>query len=207
MDLKEFENKSINYKTAQNQTTDTVEPVIDSTKLKIKKPSEMRKLKKNFFIEDGHTIIGTLFSSVIIPGLKKLFLDGVTTAASTALYGTKGQKNNPNNLFRNSLGNIAYGSMSAINNKQLLQPVPTTVYMVEEFIFPDITTAQVVLDSMNDILTNDGKISVNRFYDLVGYRGNNPTDTKYGWTNLFGSKIIRDGDGYKITFPKVIPLV
>ena len=207
MDFKEFENKSLTVsKGALKQPQQApVEPIVDPNKVKIKKPSEFSKLKRNFFIEDGKTVIGTLFSSVIVPGLKKLFLDGINTAATTALYGSKGQKSSTNGLIKNTLGNISYSSYAQLANKQL-QPAVNTIYAVDDILFNSITDAQSVLDELNNILNNDGYISVNRFYDLVGVRGNNPNDVNYGWTNLYGSKILREGDGYRIAFPRVTPL-
>lgn len=201
MDLKEFENKSISYKKEEPLTA-----VVDPTKIKVKQPSEFQKMRRNFFVEDGKGVISTLFNSVIIPGLKKLFLDGVTSATSTALYG-KNNKQNQNKY--GALPNIGgYTPYGAVSNNKVLTAATNTVYMVDDIEYADAVQATMVKDACRERLIYNRQrgvayLSVNEYYDIIGIKGNNPNDVKFGWDNLDDVRMIPSNGGYKLVFPKV----
>lgn len=201
MDLKDFKNNSINVKKEE-----PISPVVDPTKIKVKQPSEFQKMKRNFFVEDGKGVISTLVNTVVIPGLKKLFLDGVTSAATTALYGKN--KQTSTNKYGAILANVGgYSPYGSISN-QKLQAATNTVYMVDDIIYSDAVQATMVKDACRErLIYNRQKgiayLSVNEYYDIIGIKGNNPNDVKFGWDNLDDVRMTPSGDGYKLVFPKV----
>lgn len=201
-------NKSIKDEPLNDSSLNDSKSVIDKSSYKIMKPQN--KIKGNFFVEDGKTIFGTLLENVIIPGLKKLFLDGVTNAATTAVYGTKGNPNKNSvkigGSFVNSIGNIAYGSMSTANRAPF-KPITNSVYSVTNIEFNSVTAARTVLDSMNDILAMQGCITVNQYYDILGIPSSNPNDENFGWRDLSNTVILPQNDGYILSFPKVVTLI
>lgn len=194
----EFGNKSINL------NSDKDKEIITNSNLNVtpKKVSEFAKFKKNFFAEDGRGVLATVWSSVVLPNLKKLFVDSVSSAANTAMYG-KGK--NPNgNKFTNSLGNVAYGAM--FNKPSYAQEARNTIYDVDEYIWNTALDAQAILDTMVECIKQYGYVSVNDYYDIIKVKGNNPQDVNYGWKDLSSARIKAEGGGYKIQFPRIMPL-
>ena len=66
--------------------------------------------------------------------------------------------------------------------------------------------AEAVLDSMNDIISQYGMVSVSDFYDLANVANDNYTMNRYGWTNIAGATAVRVRDGYILKLPRAIPL-
>lgn len=205
MDIK-YPNKSLQLNTKEQE--ESIKPVIPQGSVTVKKPSEFQKLKRSFFAEDGKGIIKTVWSTVILPKLKAIFVESATSAANTAMYGTSAKPTSGNRIV-SSLGGIYsnYGSMFGGSQKpQTLAPAKNTIVMVDELEFQEYGHAEGVLQALRDIISSTGKVSVNQFYDICGIKGNNPNDVNYGWFSLDSAKIISCSGGYKIALPNVTPL-
>jgi hypothetical protein len=61
--------------------------------------------------------------------------------------------------------------------------------------------AELVLDSLNDCITEYGRATVGDFYDLVGYDTEN-TDYKWGWTDLSAARVRKIRGGWLIDLPR-----
>lgn len=188
------------------KTKEKIQPV--TSNVIVKKESELSKIKKKFFAEDVRTAGGYVLGDVIIPGLKKTLSEIVKRGIDFLIYGSKGSgqnsgpglisytnyytRNNPD--YSNSLGNPNSVNRSA-----------STVYAVNDVIFPEMVEAEETLLRMKEIIASYGMVSVSDFYDLIGRRGSF-VDSNWGWRDLSTAEIIRVNEGYSIRYPRVIPL-
>lgn len=170
----------------------------------IKKESEFKKFKNNFFAEDAKTVKGQVFSSVIIPSIQRLITDVVKTGIDILIYGGR---SNPND--RSS--KVSYSNYYQRNqNTPASGVIPQSAYSKNPFSFNEVVLfdrgeAEEVLLSLKDQIQRYGMVSVADFYDMIG-QSSPFTANKYGWRDLNDATIERVRDGYSITFPKATPL-
>ena len=172
----------------------------------VKKESEFKKFKKNFFAEDAKTVKGQVFTSVIIPGIQRLITDMVKTSIDVLIYGGRSKDNRDSRA-----GYVSYSSYSSRNARSEYNKIPEAVYnknsafSFNEVVLFDRGDAEEVLMSLRDQIDRYGMVSVADFYDMVGQSAPY-TANKYGWRNLDNVVIDRVRDGYSINFPKATPL-
>lgn len=198
--MKEFNgNSNVN----KNQTEkEKIEPITKN--VSVKKESEFKKFKNNFFAEDAKTVKGQLFTSVIIPGIQRLLTDMVKTGIDILVYG--GRSRDPRD---SRSGNISYSSYYD-RNRPSYDKIPQStynknVYSFNEVVLFDRGEAEEVLMSLREQINRYGMVSVADFYDMVGQKAPY-TANKHGWYDLKDVGIDRVRDGYSINFPKAVPL-
>lgn len=173
--------------------------------VQVKKDSEFKKFKRNFFAEDANTVKGQVFTSVIIPGIQRLITDMVKTSIDVLIYGGRSRDKDSRG------GNISYKSYYDRNdNRSNYNKIPSSTYSKNVFSFNDVVLfdrgeTEEVLTSLNEQIDKYGMASVADFYDMVGQSAPY-TANKYGWRDLRDVGIDRVRDGYSINFPKAIPL-
>lgn len=181
-------------------------PVV-TTKVRVKKESEISRFKKNFFAEDGASVKQHIFSTVIIPGIQRLFTDVVKNGVDWLIYGTKTNSSRSGirgvsytNYYDRNRPNTGFGSSSQKTNTS-----KNGVFSMNEIIFDDRGEAEAVLERMREAISRYTVVSVADFYDMVGVK-HAFTDNKWGWENLESAVVGRRGNGYFIQFPKARPV-
>lgn len=180
-----------------------VEAVISGT-AKTRKKREKHKLADIFLAEDVNDVKSYILMEVIIPTVKKAISDIVTTGIDMFLYGESGQNKKSNlkskisyrNYYERDSERVRSGS---VNNKR-------NGLDYDDILFDTRGDAEVVLDAMNDIISQYGVVSVSDFYDLARIPNDNFTMNNYGWTNIRGATAVRTRDGYILKLPRAIPL-
>jgi hypothetical protein len=76
---------------------------------------------------------------------------------------------------------------------------------IDDMLFATRVEAETVLIKMYDLLEGYEFVSVRDLHSLIGW-SSSYIDEKWGWTNLNGSDIRRDRDGYTLTLPDTVPL-
>lgn len=197
--MRDFEgNSNIGKKSKEKPK---IEPITKN--VSVKKETEFKKFKKNFFSEDARTVKSQVFTDVIIPGIQRLITDMVKTGIDVLIYGRR------TNTDRNSrVGNISYTSYYDRNRAV---PVPQSsysknnAYSFNDVVLFDRGEAEEVLLSLRDQIDRYGMVSVADFYDMIG-QSSPYTANKYGWRDLRDASVGRVRDGYSISFPKAVPL-
>lgn len=200
--MKNYEgNSNVNKKQPEREK---IKPITNN--VAVKKESEFKKFKKNFFAEDAKTVKGQVFTSVIIPGIQRLITDMVKTSIDVLIYGGRSKDNRDSRA-----GYVSYSSYSNRNARSEYNKIPEAVYnknsafSFNEVVLFDRGDAEEVLMSLRDQIDRYGMVSVADFYDMVGQSAPY-TANKYGWRNLDNVVIDRVRDGYSINFPKATPL-
>lgn len=170
----------------------------------VKKESEFKKFKRNFFAEDARTVKGQVFTGVIIPGIQRLITDMVKTGIDVLIYGGRSRDSG-----RSKSSQISYSSYFNDRNRDY-NKIPNSVYQKNAFSFNEVVLfdrgeAEEVLDNLMQQIERYGLVSVADFYDMIGQSAPY-TANRYGWRDLRDVGIDRVRDGYSINFPKVQPL-
>lgn len=190
--------------TKKQPEREKIKPITNN--VAVKKESEFKKFKKNFFAEDAKTVKGQVFTSVIIPGIQRLITDMVKTSIDVLIYGGRSKDDRDSRA-----GYVSYSSYSSRNARSEYNKIPEAVYnknsafSFNEVVLFDRGDAEEVLMSLRDQIDRYGMVSVADFYDMVGQSAPY-TANKYGWRNLDNVVIDRVRDGYSINFPKATPL-
>lgn len=177
-----------------------------TTNVLVKKESEFKKFKRNFFAEDTKTVKGQVFTGVIIPGIQRLISDMVKTGIDILIYG--GRVRDPRD--RTSSNYISYSSYTNRYRPEY-NKIPESVYnrntafSFNEVVLFDRGEAEETLECLRDQIDRYGMVSVADFYDMIGQSAPY-TANKYGWRDLTNVGIDRVRDGYSIAFPKAVPL-
>jgi hypothetical protein len=193
-----------NYKSNSDKLRmeEKIEPVVNGS-AKVRKRNELQKAADAFVTEDIHNVKTYVVSEVIIPAVKKAISDIVVTGIDMLLYGGSGRATRTNTASRVSYRNYFDPSPERVrantNNRR-------DVFEYDDILFKTRGDAEIVLDSMNDIISQYGRVSVSDFYDLAKVPNDNFTMNKYGWTSLSGASAMRIREGYILKLPRAVPL-
>lgn len=181
-------------------------PVTTNTKVK-------NSLFRKFFAQDIRSAGASVTNDVLIPGVKGLIVNLLKKSVDYLFLGSSAPTNGGYTNYSNPFGyavprNVTYTNYSQQqnNNGVPVAPQRASVYMVNDIIFNDRGEAEETLSRMIEIVQMYGMASVQDFYDLIDRKGNNYTDNKYGWKDLSSAIVERCYEGYRIRFPKIIPI-
>jgi hypothetical protein len=178
-----------------------VEKVISGS-AKSKKKSEFEKMAKLFVAEDLNNLKSYILMGVLVPTIKKSILE-ILNSSVNALFGNVNQKGSP------TISKISYKDYFERENPQRYMAPLEKVndgYNYDEIYIESRGDAELVLETLNDTISQYGVVSVADYYDLVGIKTDNYTNNNYGWTNIAAARIIQTRDGYLIKLPKSLPI-
>lgn len=170
--------------------------------VKIKKKTEMAKVKDVFIAEDASKVKSYIVWDVLVPAVKKAISDIVTNGIDMVLYGETGHS-------KKTVGSkVSYSRFydQRSSDRREVEPRVRTGYIHDDIVFATRGEAEEVLSLMEEAIEAYDNVSVADMYDLVGETSSNYTDNKYGWTSLRLAEVKRVRDGYIIELPKAKPL-
>lgn len=179
-----------------------VEKVISGS-AKPKKKGEMQKFADVFISEDVGNVKSYILMDVLVPAIKKAISDIVTNGIDMILYGETGRTRKASSGTK-----VSYGKYyDREPDRRRERPISSRGgYDYDDIVFETRGDAEKVLDSMNDIISQYGVVSVLDLYDLADVSTDNYAANKYGWTDISGCKAIRVRDGYILKLPRALPL-
>jgi hypothetical protein len=168
-----------------------------------KKQSELSKITSSFFGEDLSTIMRSVVEEILLPTIKTMLSETVSTAIDMALFGESRTRRGSSNRTGSS---ISYGKFyqnvaSGKNDRTSRRPGKR----VEDIILEDRGEAKDVIEALTDILDEYGQVKVADLYELVGFEGR-PSDNAYGWDNLSKAEVRRVNGGFLLDLPKPVEL-
>ena len=179
-----------------------VEKVISGS-AKPKKKGEMQKFADVFISEDVGNVKSYILMDVLVPAIKKAISDIVTNGIDMILYGETGRTRKASSGTKVSYGKYYDREPDRIRDRSISS---RGGYDYDDIVFETRGDAEKVLDSMNDIISQYGVVSVLDLYDLADVSTDNYAANKYGWTDISGCKAIRVRDGYILKLPRALPL-
>lgn len=189
-----------------------IEPVVTGP-VKIRKKSLMEKIGEAFISVDFKEAVKDTNTKLIIPIVKKTFIDVVNNTLNTMLFGNN-SSNAPKwfgggSIFGGGIGysvpTINYSGIStALNSKPAVPAVPN-IPTYDEIVLASKEDADRVLDTLQAQLERFGSVTISDLYEAVGLPAVS-THYNYGWKNLAGAGIGIVSGGYLLKLPTAIPL-
>lgn len=171
----------------------------------VKKKTGLSKFASDFISEDAGSVKDFVLYDILLPSAKRAISEMFKGAIDIFLYG-KTSANKPST----PAANISYNRMYKPQvNSYMNGAVPhqtRTTYGYDNVVLSTRADAEIVIDTMNEILSQYGMVRVADFYDLVGITGSY-TDNNYGWTDLSDAHTVRLNEGgYLIKLPRATPI-
>lgn len=179
-----------------------ISPVVSSAKKK--KRSVFDKIFDVFISENLEGTRNPSILGVIIPEIKKTVLEVIDvflhpdgkrsyTSRSTTKISYRDYYNKGNNDYPRE----EYGRRSQV----------ASVMDYDNVVFDSRGDAEMVLQSMDEILSHYGVVSIADYYELCDIDDANYTTNKYGWKDIRNAQVVRVGHNeYKIKLPRAMPL-
>ena len=168
-----------------------------------------KRIAETFTGEDAHSVGNHILMDVLIPAAKNAISDAVTQGIERMLFG---EVRRGRSTVSRPQAYTSYSRVSspgrAFQADEATRSVSRRARMNHDFkeiIIADRGEAEMVLDSLGNVLDAYDVVTVNDLYSLVGITGSY-TDEKYGWNDLRGARVERIRDGYILNLPPTIPL-
>lgn len=192
MDFSNIEPNSHKYNEKKNELeARKIQKVISGEATK-KKKAVGRKLRDIFVTSNFDDVKTYVFYDVIVPAIKDGLYDVFDSAISMLFFGdASGRRRKPKASepgFKINYGGYFASDGPRKERKSAPDIRTRSVYAYEDLVIPSKGDAQIILDNMYELLSKYEYVSVFDLYTLAGITPN-PTDEKYGWTDLRGAKI------------------
>lgn len=165
---------------------------------KKKSRTKSEKIKHSFIPEDLNIIGDYILRDILVPSIKNIIFESF----KTILFGE-----DKDEIIRSStskFSRVAYDKKYGDSIYKRYKPSGTTPFDYDDIVFESKMDAELVLDELYDVLERYNVVTLNDFYDMAGESNDNYQYSKYGWTDLKGSRIISVREGYIIKLPKLI---
>jgi hypothetical protein len=185
-----------------------VEQVVSGEATSRKKPLG-RRLREVFIGGDTKSVVGYVFTDVLLPQAKEMFVEAVSSGFEKLIYGeTRPNRRygarpsaspGPTNYTRYSVrGNNPIGRQAHEDRRP---NASVRMQSIDDILLATRVEAETVIDRMYDLLREYEVVSVADLHSLIGW-SSSYTDQKWGWTDLQGTDIRRVRDGYILVLPK-----
>lgn len=182
-----------------------------------KKPMGKR-LRDMFMADEPDDISMTeyVLGNMIVPAMKDLLYDVIIGSTERKLFGGDIVRGGRRSHRGRPGPNINYGAISRGREpvgrasgrldredprEQRVSRTTRARHDFDTIVIDSLPEANEVLRQMYDVLERYEVVTVSDLYELLGVSGNF-TDERYGWTNLFGSRVSRArGGGYVLDLP------
>lgn len=165
-----------------------------------------RKTKNSVVATDAKTLGGYLFWDVIIPSVKDAIVTTATRGIERAFYGERAMRSRDNMIGRRGR-NTYYPydqPRDPIGRSRESRAIEARSSERrsdrESYLMSTREDCERVLDEMNEILDQQGFVTVATLKELIGYPSTH-VDWKYGWTTLINVTPLQTQDGFLIDFP------
>ena len=168
---------------------------------KVKKKSELSKIKDRIISEDVGNIKDYILDDVVVPAIKNAVVDTIIESV-TMLFGVKRKSRDSRDRY------VSYSSISSSRKSRdrfADEYSSARAYDFREVILETRADAEEVLNQLCDCLATYDSVSVADLYDLVGM-SSKYTDFDYGWTNLANASYVHIREGYLLKLPRPRPL-
>ena len=165
--------------------------------------SGQAKLKKKGFFdflvsEDASSVKSYLLSDVLVPNIKRLIQELVTSGINQLLYGNDYKPSKSST----STSRVSYNNFS---NQTVNQPKRLKGNDIIEIEVDTYTDSQNVIYQLQALVDQYNQATIADLYDLVGIDGDF-TDNNYGWKDLTRVSVIPYGRKFIIRMPRFIAL-
>ena len=199
------------YKPNSYKSKEQPQPIVEKKVEKVttgkvvtKKKSGIAKAAEMFFAEDIRSVKRYVIMEVLLPALKRTFLDMVNNGADMLVNGeiTRSRSNTPGSK-------VSYRSYYDRRDEPARVRRDSrygSAYDYDELVFETRGDAERVLATLDEIMDTYKMVKVADLYDASG-RTPSSVMFNYGWTDIHTASVVRTVDGYyMIRLPRALPL-
>lgn len=205
------EYKGNSYKSREKrQKAEMIEPPVKKVEkvitggAKLKKKSELQKLRDTFISEDIGNVKSYILKDVLVPRIRDAIADIIKNTTDMVFYGTT--RRTTTSSGKPIASKISYDGMFR-GSTQNREPVKTrNGFDFDEITFQSRGDAELVLSTMEDMIEQYKVVTVGELYNLADVSTDNFMVYKYGWTDLHSAKAVPSTDGWVLKLPKAFPI-
>jgi hypothetical protein len=175
-----------------------------------RKPGLGKRIKETFLGgESLQTVLENVVVDVVVPQVKDLMFDFVSTTVQRKLFGTS--RNIRSGSSSSPVTKINYGAFSNSNNRSSSpagrageSDAPKTQRSsnaYENLVFENRGDAESVIDALAAAIDQYNVVTLSDLYEVIGHTGKY-TDEKYGWDTMVGAHVARVRDGFLLELPR-----
>ncbi len=180
-----------------------IEKVINGT-AKVRKKSEVAKLKDAFISEDAANVKTYILTDVLIPEIKRLLVNIIKDSADMFFNGHV-RRDGKRDRYNGDYVSYDRFSSSRGDDRRRYESSRPSRFNYDDIVFNTRGDAEAVLDAMASDIRKYGFVTVSDLYDMVEqtapFTGNN-----YGWTDIRSATVERVYDGYILKLPRAIAI-
>lgn len=164
-----------------------------------------KKIGKALFNGDLASTKDYIIMSVLFPKIQDIMLDILNKGASMLIYGDSRNASTAKKTVTKAGYTGYFSSGSSVQKPQQSMPAPddNKITEVGDVLFKDRGDAEVVRDTMLEIIEQYGQASFADFLDAIQVTSDWP-DHGRGWTDLRQSQVTRAPGGFVLVFPKPV---
>lgn len=187
-----------------------VERIVEGDVLRRKKPMGKRFAETFFGGAGPRDIWAYVVMDVLIPAARDMVAEGAREMVEMAIYPEGRSRRRAAKTYDDRYGRVNYhkSSTSVARREEPSRSISRAArarHDFDEIILPTRVEADEVLDQLFSLVSQYEQATVADLYTLVGVTSEF-TDRSWGWTDLRGSNISRQRNGYLIDLPKPEPL-
>ena len=198
MEIENYQDKSKQLPAETTQEEKKIQPVAHA-----KGTRKRNKFVNSVISEEASNVKNYVVMDVLIPALKKAISDVVTNGIDMILYGETGHTK------KSGGSKVSYRSYYYDDDRRdrdrNYNRYRSAGYDYDDLVFESRGEAEMILDSMFDIMDRYRVVTVADLYDLAGTPGRY-TDNKFGWTDLSMAQVVRIRDGFVIKLPRALAI-
>ncbi|MDB5716123.1 MAG: hypothetical protein JWO15_3520 [Sphingomonadales bacterium] len=168
-----------------------------------------RRMSRNLFGGDVHSVWGYVFGDVLIPAARDAIADAVNGGIERVIFGDGGGSRSRHRS--SSRGHTPYNRYSSPQSRPRDEPRRELSHRAranhsfDEIILDSRVEAEDVIRRLDDLAERYDAVSVRDLYSMVGITSSY-TDEKWGWTDLRDAYVSRVRNGYLLNIPKPEPI-
>jgi hypothetical protein len=180
----------------------------------IQKPTGIgRKFKTIFFGGDMKSSVRYVAADVLLPALRDILVDVITSGAKRMVYGESFYRRRPTEMRSRTSYNAIYSNPIDVRSRPMdprdRARLPDQPHQGRQerfdpgsFVAARREDAERVIERMSDILDMYEVVSLADLLDLLG-KISSPIDNKWGWTYLKNVEIRQVREGWLIELPEL----
>ena len=185
-----------------------VEKIISGSATTRKRPLGKR-FAETFLGGDARSVAGNVLFEVFIPAAREMMYDTLASGFERVIFGET--RTRSRRRVHSDYGHVRYDQMSRSRTRDDRDEPRATRRRsrgpidFEDVIIRSKAEASEVLSTMNELIDRFGEVSIADLHQMVDLDFE-PTDEKWGWTDLRDAEIERVRSGYLLDLPRPEPL-
>lgn len=186
----------------QEETKTKIQPVIRAKRAK--KPL-MNRVLRGIFGGDGSgsSVMGYLGKEVILPAIKNIIVDTITSGINMAVYGSKDNRRYSNRGYT-GYNDYSSRSYSGYNDYSRRSNVRSSNVDVDDYEIDNRNDAINILNILTETADKYGSVTIADYYDSIGVE-TKITDNNFGWIidDMVKVNVVSTRGGrYRLTLPR-----